>query len=109
MRYLIDAMLPARLVGKLADAGYEARHVYSVLAPDASDLAVAEEANLSESILLSKDEDFLDLSMRGILRVPFVWLRVGNMTADRVWLTLEPRLPIIKQAIEQGELVIEIS
>lgn len=38
-----------------------------------------------------------------------VWIRLGNVTLDRLWNALEPRLDGILTAILAGERLIEIS
>lgn len=109
MRFIIDAQLPPRLVERFQAAGHDAVHVFSVLAADATDLEVASEANRLKAILLTKDEDFVDLSVRSVLQGPLFWLRSGNMTTDRLWQTIEPLLPAIESAINAGESVIEVA
>lgn len=108
MKLLIDAQLPPRLVERLSAAGHAAVHVFTVLPPEASDVAVAEAATKLRAALLTKDEDFLDLSMRGVLQSQLVWLRTGNMTTDGLWRVLQPQLAAIETALLAGERVIEV-
>lgn len=85
-----------------------ATHVYDVLAANATDVEICEEANKRLAVLLTKDEDFVDLSTRDILRVQLVWLRIGNMNTPAVWAKLEPLLPSIEAAFAAGERIVEI-
>lgn len=108
MRLLLDAQLPPGLARRLTEVGHEAFDLFDLLPPDASDMAVAERANELRAVLVSKDEDFLNLVARDILTMPFIWLRSGNMTTARLWENLEPLLPRIQEALAAGERVIEI-
>lgn len=108
MRFLLDAQLPPRLAAKISGAGYEAIHVGDVLPLDADDLAVAGEANRLKAVLVSKDEDFVDLSGRGVLQAQFLWIRSGNMTTAKLWMILEPLLPDIERAFVAGEKIVEV-
>lgn len=83
-------------------------HVSDVLTANATDLEICEEANKRGAILVTKDEDFVDLSARDVLQVPLLWLRIGNMTTRAVWAKLEPLLPSIKEAFEAGERIVEV-
>jgi predicted nuclease of predicted toxin-antitoxin system len=108
VRFLIDAQLPPGLAHRLARAGHHALHLHEVLGPEAPDIEVAMEANRRQAILVSKDEDFADLSRRGILLVPLLWIRLGNTTNVALWQKLAPLLPEIELAFAAGESIVEI-
>lgn len=78
------------------------------LSLDASDIAVAREANRQEAVLVSKDEDFVDLSIRKILLSQLLWVRCGNMTTTGLWTRISPLLPLAVAALEAGERIVEI-
>jgi predicted nuclease of predicted toxin-antitoxin system len=108
VRFLIDAQLPPGLARRLSDASHDAMHLYEVMAQEATGIEVAEEANRRQAVLVSKDEDFTDLSHRGILVVPLLWIRLGNTTNAALWQKLAPLLPEIEAAFAAGEKIIEI-
>jgi predicted nuclease of predicted toxin-antitoxin system len=108
VRFLIDAQLPPGMATRLEAAGHQAAHLYDVLEREATDLEVVAEANRREAILVSKDEDFADLSRRRVLPAPFLWIRCGNVTNVKLWQVLEPLLPMIAEAFASGEKIIEI-
>ena len=108
MRLLLDAQLPPGLARRLVEAGHDAVHLHDVLPPEATDLEVAREADRRGSILVSKDEDFADLSRRGLLQVPFLWIRFGNTTNARLWQALEPSMQTIEDAFANGETIVEL-
>ena len=108
MIFLVDAQLPRGLAARLASAGHQAVHVFDVLAPDASDMEIALEANHRNAIVISKDEDFVALSIRGVLVGPLLWVRCGNMTTSRLWRIIEPLLPTAEKSFAAGERIVEI-
>lgn len=108
LRFLIDAQLPPGLAKRLTASGHEAVHLHDVTNPEATDMEVALEANRRGAILVSKDEDFADLSRRGILIVPLLWIRCGNVTNARLWQVLDPLLPTIMQAFASGDTIVEV-
>ena len=83
-------------------------HLHDVMAPETRDIDVALEANRRDAILVTKDEDFVDLSRRGILVAPLLWIRSGNTTNARLWEMLAPLLPTIEQALGTGDKIIEV-
>lgn len=108
MKLLLDAQLPPALAGRLSQVGHEAVHLFDLLPGDASDGDVASAANRLGAILMSKDEDFVDLAARGVLTAPLLWIRSGNMTTARLWALIEPLLPEIERAFAAGEKMVEI-
>ena len=108
VRYLVDAQLPPGLCLRLIEHGREAFHVIDKLSPDASDLAVASEADRLGAILISKDEDFCQFSQRGILASPLLWIRIGNTTNAHLWNVLQPLLPEIERSFAAGEKIVEL-
>ena len=61
MRFLVDAQLPARLAEALTAAGHDAVHTSQL--PDgnrATDHQVAEAADSSDRVVVTKDSDFRD-------------------------------------------------
>lgn len=93
---------------RLSVAGHQAVHVFDALTPDASDLEIALEANRRNAIVISKDEDFVALSIRGVLVGPLLWVRCGNMTTSRLWRIVEPLLPAVDKSFAAGERIVEI-
>jgi predicted nuclease of predicted toxin-antitoxin system len=108
LRFLLDAQLPQALTARFSEAGHTAFHMLERLPADASDLDVARAANLLGAMLASKDEDFVDLSVRGVLQTPFLWIRSGDMTTARLWMRLAPLLPEAVRAFQAGERIVEI-
>jgi predicted nuclease of predicted toxin-antitoxin system len=106
--FLVDAQLPRRLALLLSAAGHPSIHVFEILPQSAIDREVAVAANSRMAILMSKDQDFAMLSARGILRVPLLWVRCGNMATPGLWRIIEPMLPAIGRSFASGEKIVEI-
>jgi len=75
---------------------------------DADDVAIWAHALAGDTILVTKDEDFVVRSTRETRAPMIVWLRVGNCTntALRAW--IEARMPDIVQTLGRGSRVVEV-
>ena len=60
------------------------------------------------AVLLTKDEDFVELRERSAEACIVVWLRVGNATNAVLKRWLSRRWSLIEAAIERGDGVIEV-
>ena len=106
MRFLIDAQLPPALVGWLRDRGHQAEHVVDLDMVGASDAAIADRAEATGAVLVSKDEDFLTLRLPD--RFALLWLRCGNATNRALFAWLEPRWQEIERLLASGERFVEV-
>jgi predicted nuclease of predicted toxin-antitoxin system len=109
VRFVVDAQLPPALAQYLADYGLPARHVSRIglgVAPDAEIWAYAVQ---HQAVLVTKDEDFVQLARRSAPGTSVVWLRLGNITNRALWRALEPVLPEVISALEAGDRVVEIA
>jgi predicted nuclease of predicted toxin-antitoxin system len=105
-RFLIDAQLPPKLCGWLAEHGHSAVHVSDVLTGQAPDSWVVNHARQQAMVLVTKDDDF-------VLRHPptdyaLVWLRCGNMSNRLLRAWLDTRWAAIEAKLDEGERVIEV-
>jgi len=108
MRFLFDAQLSPKLIRHLERAGHDASHVFHHLDPSADDLAVAGLANQLGAIVISKDADFVELAVRGLLEQTLVWVRVPNVSTDILWARLDSALPDIVAAAGSGSRIFEV-
>lgn len=106
MRFLIDAQLPPALAGWLQSRAHQAEHVADVGMVGASDAAIADYAERTGCVLVTKDEDFLALRLPD--RFTLLWLRCGNATNRALFGWLEPRWVKIERLLEAGEQVVEV-
>ena len=108
MRFLLDVHMPPRLAREFTSLGHECLQVRSLLPLTSTDITIADKANELSAVMVSKDADFVDLRERGVLKVPLVWVRLGNVTSILICSEFQHRIPAICTAIEAGERLVEI-
>jgi len=108
IRFVVDAQLPPALARFLASLGYEAKHLVDVGLAEAEDPRIWEYALATESVILTKDEDFVTLSSCKSPAPRVVWIRVGNTSKSALLKWFETVLPIIEKRLSDGDQLIEI-
>lgn len=109
MRFLVDAQLPPALARWLTAQGYEAEHVADLNMKAAPDGSIWQFAMEKEAVIVTKDEDFASLRIRGSGQVPaVVWLRVGNTRRQELLRWFELMFPRIVMGLNDGEKLIEV-
>lgn len=104
----MDAQLPPALARWLRDAGCEAEHVEDAGLSGAADAAIWAQALRTESIIVTKDEDFAARSAQAKTGPVVVWLRVGNTTNRALLEWFAARWPGIARLLEQGGRLVEV-
>lgn len=108
MRFLLDVHLPPRLVSEFTSLGHECMQVRTLLPLTSLDTVIAEKANELAAVMVSKDADFVELAERDVLKVPLVWVRLGNVSSVAICAQFRRRIPDICAAINTGERLVEI-
>jgi len=108
IRFLVDAQLPPALARWLTEQGYPAEHVFDFGGDGTTDDAVWARALQTGAVIVSKDEDFSLLAMRGLEGPQVLWVRTGNPRRAALIDWFGKLLPSIVMAINRGERVIEI-
>jgi predicted nuclease of predicted toxin-antitoxin system len=108
IRFLIDAQLPPALAQRLNARGYAAHHVNPIGLGSASDSAIWRHAAQTQATLVTKDEDFAAWAERDVKGPQVIWICVGNISNDALWRAIEPQLPEIIDALNNGERIIEV-
>jgi len=80
VKLLFDHNLSYKLVGRLADLFPDSEHVRNVNLHEADDHTVWEYASVNSFAIVSKDEDFHQLSFLYGPPPKVVWIRLGNCT-----------------------------
>jgi predicted nuclease of predicted toxin-antitoxin system len=106
VRFLIDAQLPPSLAAILIAHGHDAVHLFDVAPINVGDVAVWELATRDGRVIVTKDEDFATRSKLGKAGPQVLWLRVGNCSKSELRAWLEPLLPSVVQALEQGDRLV---
>ena len=107
MRFLVDEQLPPSLAAAIARFGHEAVHVRDAPGRGCSDKTIAAFAVEGDWVVVTKDSDFA--AMRGLsvgLRV--VWLRMGNVCAERLSDRLAATWPSVSALLDAGERIVEL-
>ena len=108
MLFLVDAQLPPSLAAALRQAGCQAIHLIDIGLLAATDQQIWDEAIFRSAVLVTKDRDFPVRRAASNDGPVILWVRVGN-AGNRKLIDLALRaLPAIIEAIERGEVVIEL-
>lgn len=102
MKLLFDQNLSPRLVSLLDDVYPESNHVFELGLDQSSDLDVWNFARNCESIIVSKDADFSDLSTVHGFPPKVVWLRLGNCTTENIESALRAKHDALMQLINDS-------
>lgn len=82
--FLVDMQLPRALARWLAPGEADAIHAHNAGLERAPDTLLCEHAQAEGRVIITKDADFLNLSLRYNPVVRLVWVRVGNMSTNRL-------------------------
>jgi predicted nuclease of predicted toxin-antitoxin system len=108
VRFLIDAQLPPGLARRLTTRGYAAEHVNRIGLGNTSDRAIWQYAARAHATLVTKDDDFVALALQEPSGPQVVWIRIGNISNDALWRSLDPLLDEIVQSLNAGERIVEV-
>jgi len=108
VKFLVDNQLPPALARFIqSDLGAEAAHVADMNLEEASDTELWDYASRTDSILISKDEDFVKLFLRAPTAC-FVWVRVGNCRRAFLLEVFRRMWPKLISQLERNDRFIEI-
>lgn len=106
MKFLIDANLPARLAQVFIEAGHDCVHMETLLPRYSPDTKIAHIANDIDAVIVTRDADFVEFSRAGVVKVPVLLVRVGNLRRAALAATFRTRLSKIIAAIAAGENIV---
>jgi len=109
LNFLVDAQLPPALALWITNQGHVAVHIFKLGLQCAQDPEIWEHARLSESVIISKDEDFVDRWLLSDKPVPLVWIRKGNCSNQALMAWLAPLWQSTVERLKKGELLIELT
>ena len=107
-RFLVDNQLPVALARWLTTKGCHAEHVLSLDLARAKDEEIWARAAIDCCIIVTKDEDFPNLTLVRPELVAVVWLRVGNCRTVDLLATMDRAWPDIVMQLDAGARVIEV-
>jgi predicted nuclease of predicted toxin-antitoxin system len=108
--YWIDAQLPPLLASWLNETfDVEAYALRDLQLRDAEDLEIFQAARQVNAIIISKDNDFVELVLRKETPPQLLWLTCGNVTNKRLQALFVQLFPRAKELLAKGEAVVEIA
>lgn len=107
MRFLLDANLSPRLVERLSQAGYDARHVADLGLLAANDAEIFDRAAADNDVVITADTDFsMLLASRRSARPSVVLLRqVAELPTTAHGDLLIANLPAVISDLDRGAVV----
>lgn len=108
MNFLVDAQLPPALARWIASQGHGAVHVFDLGFHTAADPVIWQRAEGDDSVIITKDEDFVDHWLLSQQPVRLVWIRKGNCSNRALLAWLQPLWPDTVKRLAQGEKLIEL-
>ncbi|MFN3835109.1 MAG: DUF5615 family PIN-like protein [Glycocaulis sp.] len=108
LSFLVDVQLPRALARWIATNGAAAVHAHDVGLERATDHEICQLAQTQGCIIVTKDADFLGLSLRFDPAIRLVWVRVGNISTNALLDRFTTAWPQIKAALLAGETVVEL-
>jgi predicted nuclease of predicted toxin-antitoxin system len=108
VKFLVDNQLPEALARFLTSQGVECRHVLELNLAAASDAEIWTYASEHDSVVISKDVDFLYFASASPGSARFVWVRLGNCRTKALLSAIEQLWPKVEAALAAGDRIVEI-
>ena len=108
MKFVVDAQLPPALAALLCELGQEAVAVRDIGLRESDDGAIWQYALEHGAIIVTKDEDFPERSLRSPSPPSVVWLRIGNCSNRALSAWFRPLWPEIERRLNAGDHVVEV-
>jgi predicted nuclease of predicted toxin-antitoxin system len=108
VKFLVDNQLPVSLARWIAHRGHEAVHVMQMQLDEADDLVIWENAVREQMIIVSKDDDFVRISLLNKKQTPVIWVRLGNCRKVQLLAAFEGVWDQIEQRLNTGDILIEV-
>ena len=108
MKFLVDHQLPPALARYLTQRGHESAHLLDLGMEGSDDIQIWNYAANHGYCVVSKDEDFLHLSIAHPNGPGLVWIRLGNCRTIPLIAAMDQHLNALVQALESGTKVVEV-
>lgn len=111
MKIWVDAQLSPAIAAWInrTFAGIKAESVRSLGLRDATDSDIFEAAKKADVVVMSKDDDFIQLIDKKGVPPKLIWITCGNTSNTKMRDFLSTTLFNAKELLESGENVVEIS
>lgn len=105
----LDAQLSPQLARWIAESfAVECRHVRDIGLRESEDSEIFRQARAANAVVMTKDEDFVDLVERNGAPPQVIWVTCGNMSNAHFKSLLTDTLADAIALIASGEAVVEI-
>jgi predicted nuclease of predicted toxin-antitoxin system len=110
MKFWIDAQLPPALAIHLAKTfAVDAQSLREIGLRDAADWNIYEMAKAANSVIVSKDSDFVDLISRFGSPPKLIWVTCGNVSNEKLRQVFdESRFRTALALLNEGQSIVEI-
>ncbi len=109
MKLWVDAQLPPSLCGWLhSEFALEALHVQDMGLREADDAVVFAAIRRPGDVVLTKDQDFIDMVTRLGPPPQVLWVRTGNCDNEDLRVFLRTVMEAALEALSRGDAVVEL-
>ncbi|BBO21110.1 MAG: DUF5615 family PIN-like protein [Burkholderiales bacterium] len=109
MNLWVDAQLPPQLAHWIKERfGIEACALRDLGLRDATDERIFQSARREGIVIVSKDSDFVELSLKYGTPPQLIWITCGNVTNRHLKQVFSTALPTALDLIKSGEAIVEI-
>jgi predicted nuclease of predicted toxin-antitoxin system len=109
MKFWVDAQLPPMLAEWLSrEYGVEARSLRDLGLRDSTDLEIFQAAHHAQAVVISKDNDFVELVSRYGPPPKLLWVTCGNVTNRRLQELFKKTFPEALEYLASGQAIVEL-
>lgn len=110
MKLWVDAQLPPMLAEWLSkEYGVEAKSLRDLGLRDAPDIEIFQAAHEAQAIVISKDNDFVELVSRHGSPPQLLWVTCGNVTNKRLQEVFSKTFPAALASLASGQAIVEVA
>jgi predicted nuclease of predicted toxin-antitoxin system len=110
MKLWVDAQLPPMLAEWISrEYGVDAKSLRDLGLRDASDIEIFQAAHKAQAIVISKDNDFVELVSRHGPPPQLLWVTCGNVTNKRLQEVFCKIFPAALVSLASGQAIVEVA
>lgn len=108
MKFIVDAQLPPALAELLGELGQEGAAVREVGLRETDDGPIWQYALDHGLVIVPKDDDFPERSLRNSAAPQVLWLRIGNCSNRALFGWFRPLWSEIERRLLAGDRIVEV-
>lgn len=109
MKFWVDAQLPPMLAEWLStEYRVDAHSLRDLGLRDASDIEIFQAARTAQTVVISKDSDFVELVSRHGPPPQLLWVTCGNVTNERLQVVFGKTFPDALESLASGQAIVEV-